>query len=273
MPSTFFVNPRSNPELRSLHQIALLPQSRQIQDYFSEVMAVLAENFSIGYSALMLRDVQRDSLCVEGLYGVSREIHPPACSCRKGIIGQVLESRQPSVIQNLSSEPLYEEISRGTKRIDRIRPPLLCMPLYVDDQPFGVITIHSLYGPRDEFTEDFQFLSILSAILSPVVKDYQRRKEESVQRTDKTKAKPPLLEEVLSERLTEVLNRIDPYVESKTKMGLFDDIIAVVERILIRGALEKVGHVQVSAAQLLGINRNTLRKKIRDLKIKTQNSK
>jgi DNA-binding protein Fis len=41
-----------------------------------------------------------------------------------------------------------------------------------------------------------------------------------------------------------------------------------VEKILITSALEKVGHVQVTAAQLLGINRNTLRKKIKDLRIK-----
>ena len=76
------------------------------------------------------------------------------------------------------------------------------------------------------------------------------------------------MDEILEEKLTEVLNKIDPYVESKTKMGIFDDIIGVVEKILIKSALERVGHVQIAAAQLLGINRNTLRKKIRELKIK-----
>jgi DNA-binding protein Fis len=59
-------------------------------------------------------------------------------------------------------------------------------------------------------------------------------------------------------------------VESKNKMCLFDDIIAIVEKILIKAALIRVGNVQVAAAQLLGINRNTLRKKIQDLKIKTK---
>ena len=53
-------------------------------------------------------------------------------------------------------------------------------------------------------------------------------------------------------------------------MGIFDDIIRVVEKILIKSALERVDYVQIAAAQLLGINRNTLRKKMRDLKIKTR---
>jgi DNA-binding protein Fis len=59
-------------------------------------------------------------------------------------------------------------------------------------------------------------------------------------------------------------------VESKSKVGIFDDIIAVVEKILIKSALGRVGYVQTSAAQLLGINRNTLRKKMKELKIKAR---
>jgi DNA-binding NtrC family response regulator len=37
---------------------------------------------------------------------------------------------------------------------------------------------------------------------------------------------------------------------------------------LIRSALEKEDYVQVAAAQILGINRNTLTKKMKELKIK-----
>jgi DNA-binding protein Fis len=70
--------------------------------------------------------------------------------------------------------------------------------------------------------------------------------------------------------LSEVLNKVDPYVEAKLKSGLLDDIVALVEKILIQSALERVNYVQVAAAQLLGINRNTLRKKMKDLKIKSR---
>jgi transcriptional regulator with GAF, ATPase, and Fis domain len=270
MSATDSINPRPNPELRSLCEIILLPQQNQLQDYFLGVIAVLSEYFSIKYSALFLQDPQKNSLQVEALYGVEKEIHPLTCSSQKGTMGRVLESRQPGAIQNLSQEPIYEEMTKTPKRLDKIQPPLLCVPLIADDEPLGVINVNSLYGSRNEFVEDFQFFSILSAILSPVIKNYRLRQGRLLAKESKPKTRSHLLDEILEERLTEVLNKIDPYVETRAKMGIFNDIIRVVEKILIKSALERVNHVQVAAAQLLGINRNTLRKKIRELKIKVR---
>lgn len=268
MPSTFFINPRSNPELRSLNEIILLPPQNHLEDYFLGVMAILSEYFSIKYSALFLQNPQKDLLHVEALYGIEKETHPLTCPSQRGTIGKVLESRQPMVIQNLSQEPLYEEMMRSQKRMEKIQSPLLCIPLMTEDETMGVLNMNSLYGPRHEFIEDFQFLSVLSAILSPVIKNYQRIKDHSPSKDSKPKARSHLLDEILEQKLVEVLNKIDPYVETKTKMGIFDDIIRVVEKILIKSALKRVNHVQIAAAQLLGINRNTLRKKIKELKIK-----
>jgi transcriptional regulator with GAF, ATPase, and Fis domain len=268
MSSTFFANPRSNPELRSLYEIVLLPQQGHLQDYFLGVMTILSEYFSIKYSALFLKD--KDSLHMEALYGIEKETHPLSCSGQKGTMGKVLESRQPMVIHHLNQEPFYEELMKGQKRIEKIQTPLLCIPLMTDGEPMGVINVNSLYDPRNEFVEDFQFLSILSAILSPTIRNYQLRRGGAPGKETKPRTKSHLLDEILEQRLAEVLNKIDPYVETKAKMGVFDDIIRVVEKSLIKSALEKVNHVQVAAAQLLGINRNTLRKKIKELKIKTR---
>ncbi len=271
MSTPFFINPRSNPEMRSLYEIALLPHPDHLEDYFLGVMTILADYFPIGYSALVFQDPQKDSLRVEALYGIKKEAHPPGCRGRKGTIDKVLEFHQPMAIHNLSQEPLYSEAIKGIHQIEKIRSPLICIPLVVDDQSIGVINIDSLYGPRDELAEDFQFLSVLSAILSPVIKNYQVKTNEPLQKAVNPKTKSPLLEEILEERLSEVLTRIDPYVELKAKMTLFDDIIALVEKILVKSALKRVDFVQTAAAQLLGINRNTLRKKIKEMKIKIPN--
>jgi DNA-binding protein Fis len=74
------------------------------------------------------------------------------------------------------------------------------------------------------------------------------------------------LEDLLEKKLTGTLNGVDTGLEFNC--GLFRDVISIVERILIKMALKKTKNVQVAAAQFLGINRNTLRKKIKDLKIK-----
>ncbi|HEY8352945.1 MAG TPA: helix-turn-helix domain-containing protein, partial [Sphingomonadales bacterium] len=49
--------------------------------------------------------------------------------------------------------------------------------------------------------------------------------------------------------------------------GLYDRIIREVERPLILRSLEATRGNQIRAAELLGLNRNTLRKKIRELAI------
>jgi transcriptional regulator with GAF, ATPase, and Fis domain len=267
MTAQFFAHPRSNPELKCLHEISQISYETEVQDYFLSVMGKMAQYFPIEYSALMLYDSQKDFLMVEALYGVRREDHPPGCNRRAGLISKAFESRQPLVIQNLSHEPLYYEMVKGTKKTEKIYPPIPCIPIISDRVPIGVFTINSLYGPREELAEDLQFLSILAAILSPVIKEFQIRKIDPLAKPDSPKLKFSL-EESLEARLTEVLDKLAPYAETKTHTGIFDDIISVVERILIKSALERVEYVQVTAAHLLGINRNTLHKKMKDLKIK-----
>ncbi|MEN6466840.1 MAG: helix-turn-helix domain-containing protein [Syntrophaceae bacterium] len=53
----------------------------------------------------------------------------------------------------------------------------------------------------------------------------------------------------------------------KAKSTLYDEIMQMVERSLIKIALRRSNNVKMSAAAFLGINRNTLHKKIEQLNI------
>ncbi|MBI5875726.1 MAG: nitrogen regulation protein NR(I) [Deltaproteobacteria bacterium] len=69
-----------------------------------------------------------------------------------------------------------------------------------------------------------------------------------------------------------IYNRLEGFVSSinvKDKHELYNTILPFMERPLIRLVLKKTGGNQVKTAELLGINRNTLRKKIKELGIKT----
>lgn len=248
---------KSTPELMCLFEISNLPAKENLQDYFNDVMSILKLYFPLRYSALFIHDSKRDSLQLEALYGIDLDIHPINCSSKKGVIGKAFVSQKPMVIFNLSDEPLYEEMSKTKSIIEKINPPILCMPIFGDSAAIGVININSLTENSKEFVLDFQILTILQAILLPKIERYVKSKNNSF-----------LLDEILERKLNEFLDKVDPYVEAKGKMGLLDDIISLVERIIINSALKKVDYVQTAASELLGINRNTLRKKMKDLKIK-----
>ena len=76
------------------------------------------------------------------------------------------------------------------------------------------------------------------------------------------------LEEWLHNALKQRLSKGD----AESLSPLFDHFLPMIERPLIRLALAKCRGNQIRAAALLGINRNTLRKKIRELKVDRRNS-
>jgi DNA-binding NtrC family response regulator len=59
-------------------------------------------------------------------------------------------------------------------------------------------------------------------------------------------------------------------IKSLEKFNLYDTVIPEVERALIIMVLKETKWNQIKASKLLGINRNTLRSKIRKLKIKVK---
>lgn len=78
-------------------------------------------------------------------------------------------------------------------------------------------------------------------------------------------------------QLTNLSNSVESHLRSYFLMhsfqlpasGLYDRVIREVERPLIILSLQACKGNQLRAAEMLGINRNTLRKKIRDLAIPT----
>ncbi len=77
------------------------------------------------------------------------------------------------------------------------------------------------------------------------------------------KKEEPNLDELIEKKLARFVNKIR---QSEGK-NLYDLLIQEVEKPLIKLALKETDGNQVQASQLLGLHRNTLRKKMKDLKI------
>jgi DNA-binding NtrC family response regulator len=68
---------------------------------------------------------------------------------------------------------------------------------------------------------------------------------------------------VLEEHIVGWIGRVERTGHWKRKSDIHQRLMAEVEKIVIRAALEKMDFVQTDAADFLGINRNTRAKKIR----------
>ena len=81
-------------------------------------------------------------------------------------------------------------------------------------------------------------------------------------------AEEPVSDEPLSAAVERTLNRIfAAHGDELPPPGLYDRVLRELEKPLFSMTLAATRGNQIKAAHLLGINRNTLRKKIRDLDI------
>jgi len=71
------------------------------------------------------------------------------------------------------------------------------------------------------------------------------------------------MEQLVEERIREFLRRLGPALDSETR--LHELFVRQVERPLVKVVLEATAGNQIRAAAILGIHRNTLRKKIAEL--------
>ena len=82
-------------------------------------------------------------------------------------------------------------------------------------------------------------------------------------------AEAPLsLGAALEEQIGGWVRRLERTGHWTRKSDIHARLMAEVEKIVIRAALEKTGFVQTDAADFLGINRNTLAKKVKQFGIK-----
>ena len=114
----------------------------------------------------------------------------------------------------------------------------------------------------------------LSALYSQETDLRRHHRQRAVrQRGSASPEAPPLGKAKLNEWMEAYLSDyFGSYGEQLPPPGLYDRILRDVEAPLITAALTATRGNQIKAAELLGLNRNTLRKKVREQKIRVVRS-
>ena len=224
-----------------------LATSKDVSSIFSHTMVFLENTFDAKNGFLGLLDGKRGKLTVEEAAGpVLARAKGNSCNAEDGAWGNVMRNGSPQVIADVVAEPLV----RG-KEAAAPHPKLscICAPLHWGDVPLGILLIDN---PRPSSEERLTLVQAVASFISPAVVVARLSEETS-------------LNEILKRKLERAIERMDLHTESHG--DLMAEVISLVEKTLIRVALKKANHVQLTTARFLGINRNTLRKKIKELGI------
>lgn len=139
----------------------------------------------------------------------------------------------------------------------RRRVAFLCSPVPVNLPEVPFIAVDRIFPDGVDPAEDIRLLTAAAALLSPLFTAALRE------------GKPLSNAGGSGASLGGILRRhirawVEPMENSRRlRSDVYERLVGEVEKILIAAALEKTGYVQTEAARFLGINRNTLAKKLR----------
>jgi transcriptional regulator with GAF, ATPase, and Fis domain len=224
-----------------------LASAKDVSSIFAHTMVFLADTLGAKNGLLGLLDRQRGVLLVVEASGpILQRSKGNNCKADEGACGEVIRLGSSAVIADALAEPLV----RGKDEAGTHSPlSCICAPLRWGDIHLGILVTDNSH-PSSEVR--LTVLEAVASFISPPLVVARWGDETS-------------LNEILRRKVERAIERMDLHTESQG--SLMADVISLVERTLILGALQKANYVQLTAARFLGINRNTLRKKIKELGI------
>jgi transcriptional regulator with GAF, ATPase, and Fis domain len=269
----------------SLYEIAkALGSSIDLQETFPRIFSILAQQMGMKRGGLLLRGDESSDWEMKGSHGLS----PEELKRRKeyfgsGIVPKILEKGQmAAVADNGEAHWFYD--GKSKVNLKRANATFLCAPVKLQGAISGVVGVDHFYEDPIAITEDFSLLGDVSVLISGALlmrkemaaenrslleENWSFRKElENLGRTVPKTRRKISLTEILEERLARMIAEMK--VDPRSNSHLYEDVLNVVERTLLKSALEKTKHVQLKTARFLGINRNTLRRKMKEFGIITK---
>lgn len=247
-------------ELDLLFRISELVHSvHTSRERFLHIMELLDATFGKRYGTLTLLTPSKGRILLEVVFGNPCEQQECFQGINPVIIEQVLTRAQPMAFSRVTQK--RPQLPLGSLHEKDLC--LLCIPIMNNAQPVGVISTNPIYRETVSFEKDIRLLKVITCMAfrdAPLPGDDHSR--------PKDPGGDPPLDRILEGKLRQMIEKVDPRTESRC--ALLPDIVNLVEKIVIKWGLRRHHSVQTATASLLGINRNTLRKKMKDLNIHCQ---
>ena len=132
--------------------------------------------------------------------------------------------------------------------------------LFIDDLALNFLNSYHWPGNIQELKNLIERLSLSLSNNKITITDVQQHLKNSADINDENEN--DTFENIIDKRINKIISSID---NDSARMNIYDDFLKTVEKPLIENILDHTRGNQIKASSILGLNRNTLRKKISEL--------
>jgi Nif-specific regulatory protein len=154
-------------KIQALSEVCkLIGHAVHLDTTLSKILQVLHDILKMERATLVLLDRDGQRLSIRASYGLSVEEEQRGIyGLSEGICGQIFQSGSACVVPDIHSEPLFLNRTGARSQITKEEHSFLGVPVKVEENPVGVLTVDRLFGPEISFEEDMSFLEILATLI------------------------------------------------------------------------------------------------------------
>jgi Nif-specific regulatory protein len=171
-------------KLQALAEVCkLIGKAVHLETTLSRILRVLHDILNMERATLVLLDKNRQRLAIKASYGLTVEEEQRGIyGLSEGICGQIFQSGASCIVPDITNEPLFLNRTGARNQIKKEALSFLGVPIKVEKNTVGVLTVDHLFGPDISFEEDMSFLEILATLIGQflVLHDAISQKEEKL---------------------------------------------------------------------------------------------
>ncbi|MFV0467524.1 MAG: sigma-54 interaction domain-containing protein [Dysgonomonas sp.] len=151
------------------------------QDIYKDLESVLEElckYLNAQYSMITIIDRNYEKIIINAAFGLTEEEKSRGVyKIGEGIIGEVVQSEKPIVIKDISKNPKFLN-KTGIKRSDNQLMAFLCVPIVIENEITGTLSIHKTHPDMTDFSAEVKFLNIVGMLVAKNVSMRRKQIEE-----------------------------------------------------------------------------------------------
>ena len=152
----------------------------ELDHALSAILKILSTNLSMERATVTLKDDKTGLLRIIASHGLDpteqkRGIYAPG----EGVTGAIFETAQPFAIPDIGREPLFLNRTQA-RNLSKSHLAFIGVPIVLNNDPIGVLSVDRLFGPEVDFQEDIRFLTIVATLMAQFVdlnREVERREE------------------------------------------------------------------------------------------------